>query len=248
MRYFRAYGFIFDSPQWLTTLLIGIVCMFVPVVGPMVFMGYLYDVIEALHRDPEQVYPPFDFNRLLDYLVRGVWPFLVQLVVMLPLMLLLMVFVAIPIALAVCLTGEEPSAVVWICIAVASLMVAAGIILIPLVTIPMSLRAGLAQDFGAGFSVAFVRDFIARVWLESILTQLFMLVTAPLLAVMGMAVFCIGQYPAQVWIICAGTHLHYQLYELYLQRGARLSRSSRDPRGLRTSISSCNIQPRMRHE
>src|SRR5579859_7900971 len=98
----------------------GGLCFLVPIVGPMVMVGYLFEVIEWLHRRreeeklpwveptgvaaapegairtgpgasagsfelaaPEQ-YPDFNVNRIQDYLMRGVWPFLVQLLIGLP--------------------------------------------------------------------------------------------------------------------------------------------------------------------
>ena len=219
MQYFRAYGFIFDSPQWLITLLIGIVCMFVPVVGPMVFMGYLYDVIEALHRDPEQVYPPFDFNRLLDYLIRGAWPFLVRLLVSLPFVFLTALLVGVCIAVAVAVSGGDSSGPGWVLVPVAIFVVFACMFAMSLVAMPMALCAGLAQDFAAGFDTAFVRDFLARVWRELIIAELFLGFSGLTLVVLGYAALCVGVYPAAVWINCAMFHLHYQLYELYLQRG-----------------------------
>src|SRR5262245_8912866 len=84
MQYFEAYRSLFSSPKWATNLLIGMVCQLVPIVGPIVWMGYGYDVIEAQHRHGRDQFPAFDFNRLGSYLTRGAWPFLVSLVVAIP--------------------------------------------------------------------------------------------------------------------------------------------------------------------
>src|SRR5262245_61754296 len=81
MKYIYAYKFLFESPNWLMNLLASSICQLVPILGPMVFLGYAYEIVEALHRQKDARYPDFDTNRLLDYLKRGVWPFIVRLIV-----------------------------------------------------------------------------------------------------------------------------------------------------------------------
>src|SRR5688572_4499091 len=88
MNYFGAYRFIFESPKWPIHLLIGAVCQFIPIVGQLVLMGYIYSVIEAKHRHGRDQFPDFTFDRLGAYLVRGLWPFLISILAALPLILL----------------------------------------------------------------------------------------------------------------------------------------------------------------
>src|SRR5258708_553169 len=81
MQYMRSLQFILDRKNWLTNILLGGVCMLVPILGHMVFSGYLFEVIDALRSDPEhQEYPDFDLNRIMESLTRGVWPILMRLV------------------------------------------------------------------------------------------------------------------------------------------------------------------------
>src|SRR5262245_60644398 len=95
MEYLKAYQSFFESPKWPLHLLIGAVAQFVPIVGPIVLLGFIYDIIEAKHRHGPNEFPLFDFNRLGAYLQRGVWPFLVSLVVSIPLVLLVVPMVMI---------------------------------------------------------------------------------------------------------------------------------------------------------
>lgn len=202
-------------------LLIGAGCQFIPIVGPIVLMGYLYGVIEAKHRHGDAQFPDFDLDRLGVYLMRGVWPFLAALVASLPLIILIVpAFVAITFlqVAAQGQTGEPPAAAI-------ALFISAGLALMLLsfawhfVTMPIILRAGLSQDFGTAFSLVFVRDFLSRVWKEWVLSVLFFLITAPFVVLAGFLLFCIGFYAAAVVLTFAQSHLQYQLYELYLQRG-----------------------------
>jgi len=85
MKYMESYRFLFRSPNWITNLLLCTVAQFVPVIGPMVFLGYQFEIIEFLHRRGDGDYPDVDLDRLNRYLGRGAWLFLVHLVVYLPL-------------------------------------------------------------------------------------------------------------------------------------------------------------------
>jgi hypothetical protein len=201
-------------------LLIGAVCQFIPIVGPLVLMGYLYSVIEAKHRHGDAEFPDFSFDRLSMYLTRGVWPFLAALVAALPLIVLIVpAFIGLAVLQVASTRTEDPP------IAAIAIFAAGGLALMLLsvlwqfVTMPIILRAGLSQDFGTAFSMEFVRDFLSRVWKEWLLSVLFLVITAPFVMLAGLLLFCIGIYAAAVVLSFAQFHIQYQLYELHLQRG-----------------------------
>ncbi len=50
MRYLRSYLFVFDSPNWVTNLLFICLCSLIPIIGPIVLIGYFFEVIESLLR------------------------------------------------------------------------------------------------------------------------------------------------------------------------------------------------------
>jgi Protein of unknown function (DUF4013) len=219
MKYVHAYRYLFESPNWLMNLLATSICQLVPILGRMVLMGYTFEIIEALHRKRDARYPDFDTNRLIDYLKRGVWPFIVELIVGVLLTPIIMLLYSCVFA-GIFITPEKGrGAVAFLLLAVFYLAIFVVSVLIVLVLLPLSLRAGLTQDFGQTFSMPFVKDFIKRVWLEMILQQLFLLATSFVLAMAGLALFCVGVYAAAGLIAFAQYHLLYQLYELYLERG-----------------------------
>jgi hypothetical protein len=220
MEYFKAYQSFFESPKWALHLLICAVAQFVPIVGPLVLMGYIYDIIEAKHRHGPNEFPLFDFNRLGSYLQRGLWPFLVSIVVAIP-----MVLLAFPLVLGFAFAaaaadqrGAAPAfPVAFAFVGVMSFIVAS--IVLGFVTMPLVLRAGLSQDFGAAFSWTFIRDFFGRVWMEMLLAKIFIIASGFLVIVAGILMLFVGLYAAVIVIMFAQMHLQYQLYELYLQRG-----------------------------
>jgi hypothetical protein len=221
MRYLRAYQFVFDSPQWMMNLLFGALCQLIPVVGPLVLMGYEYDMIETMHlRRDDRRYPDFTFERFADYLMRGLWPFLVHLIVGLPVALLVgLVYVVVGFVAAALVGHRNSPAIVPILFVFMTLVIVLGAIVVSLVLIPMSLRAGLSQDLGSAFSMQFVRSFLELMWRETLLASLFLMVTAWVVMMAGMLMCCIGLYPATALVSMAQHHLYYQLYELYLDRG-----------------------------
>lgn len=221
MQYFGAYRFVFENPKWPMLLLIGAVCQFVPIAGPLVLMGYLYSVIEAKHRHGPEQFPAFDFDRLGDYLLRGVWPFIASLAVALPVVLLsiLAVFGIVAFVLSTQQAGEPPPAALFIFVPLLILGIMFVVLVAHMLALPLTLRAGLSQDLRTTFSLAFVQDFFSRVWLEMLLSMLFLVITLPFLMIAGFLMLIIGIYVATVVMTFAQFHFHYQLYELYLQRG-----------------------------
>jgi hypothetical protein len=227
MRYFRAYLFLFSSPKWFINLLVGMLAPQVPVVGEMVQLGYEFDIIEAMHLHGEDRYPDFDVNRLMDYLVRGAWPYLVQLIVLVPAFLLWALLgggcmVGLAMAFASSSNGAPDAAMVIIGLCIAGsclILLLATLLLSLLILAPLILRAGLCQDFMAAFSWHFVRDFARRVWLEIILATIFFSVSATVLGTVGLLLCGVGIFPALGLIQFAQCHLLHQLYEVYLKRG-----------------------------
>jgi len=217
-----------DSPNWALNLLMGAVCvlstMVIPIIGQLVFLGYNFEIIEALHLDRRRrAYPDFSFDRFTEYLIRGAWPFLVSLIVSVvatPLIMVVLAIVGLPLLIMLNARGDNPGGLLVLAAGLTiSVVTVAGMALMALAMVPMMLRAGLAQDFGEGFNLEFIKDFIRRVWKETILAYLFLVVSALVVSLAGLVLLCVGIFPAAALIMLAQAHLHLQLYELYLARG-----------------------------
>jgi hypothetical protein len=227
MRYLRSYQFIFDNPKWLTNVLMGVLAQVIPlvnVVAIIIFDGYLYEVVEAMHRRGDATYPDVDFNRLGKYLMRGLWPFLVRLIIWLPIGVLLGIFYAVAMGVTAAVFGDSRSArwvvPVVLFVVVAIIMVVVVVVLV--LSMPLQLRAGLSQELDVRTSLDFMRDFLRLTAKEVILAELFLVATGFLLYLVGILLCCFGVYPAAILVRFAQHHLYYQLYELYLQRGGMM--------------------------
>ena len=88
-----------------------------------------------------------------------------------------------------------------------------------LVLVPLKIRASLTQDFAKSFDIGFVKRFLALTWREIVVSSIFIMIASFVLVCLGMIVFCVGMYFALVLVYFSWTHLHKQLYALYLSRG-----------------------------
>lgn len=227
MEYMRSFHYVFENPNWMTNILFVGLCLLstgvIPVIGQLVCTGYQFGVAEALHRHPGSRYPDFDMNKLLDYLVRGFWIFLVGLVVglaMLPVFAVVAVLFAALIGGAGAASGEDVATVAMMIVLPILVCVIMAIgIAINMFCVPFMLRAGLMQDFGAAFDFGFAKQFVRNTWKEMILCALFSMVAGLLLTIVGVVMLCVGVYFTMSIALLMQAHLVCQLYELHLARG-----------------------------
>jgi hypothetical protein len=227
MEYMRAYHFIFENPNWMTNVLWGFLCLLsagvIPIVGQLVFLGYQFEIVEALYLWRGARYPDFDVNRFSEYLMRGLWPFLVQLVVslvMVPVVFVLMFGGVLLIGAVGGAMGDDAAGItVLVLMPLLLIAVMATTIAFVVFLMPFTLRAGLAQDFGQAMNFAWAKDFVRKVWVEALLSALFLNVTSFVAVMLGMMALCVGMYAAAAIVMMACGHLMYQLYGLYLARG-----------------------------
>jgi len=222
MRHWQAYRFAFSSPNWLSNLLMGGLCQFIPVVGPIVWLGYTYEVIVALHQRPQEPYPDFDFGEFSRYLVRGIWPFLAQLIVGFVLAPVILFFMYGPLVIALIATGGGKGAEEVVLIALGGgwlFGIALSFLFAALISTPIQLRAGMTEDLGQALSWSFIRDFAGRVGRESVVAMVFLTVSAVCVMLGGYLLCLVGALPAMALVMLASQHLEYQLLHLYIHRG-----------------------------
>jgi hypothetical protein len=216
----------FKSPKWMMNLLLGGVCVLIPIVGPMVVLGWLITGFWARQDENFATFPDFDFSHFGKYLERGLWPFLVAFVVssvfsivLVPLIWLFMIPMMVVGGMS---SGHEANAGTCfgaVAMIVMILMVMVLVFALMLLLVPLKIRASLTQDFAKSFDFGFVKRFLALTWKETLLSSLFVMIAGSLLICLGMFVLCVGMYFATVVVYFSWTHLHKQLYALYVSRG-----------------------------
>jgi len=167
----------FKSPKWGMNLLLGAVSLLIPAIGPMILQGWHITGFWARRHDADPAgFPPFDFQFFGKYIERGLWPFLVAMAASLVLVPVMMILFIGPMILMGALGQQDKSMqqgfpIVFILCLLIYLAIMA---LFSFILTPLILRASITQDFGQSFSLRFVRDFIALVWKEQLVSMLFM--------------------------------------------------------------------------
>lgn len=220
----RAYRFVFTSQKWYLNILFGILGLIVPIAGQIVLVGYLYEQIEAWHRrKDDSTYQDLEVtgDALIRYLTRGCWPFLVHFILMQAPMMALGMGFGIYVMSHMSLQPGKPPDLNWMISAYAVFypIMFTVAILVSLIVVPMQLRAGLAQDFKAAFSLSFVGDFIRRTVGTMLVMLVVQMILVFLLGLGGLVLCFVGMFFTAAWGTFAQYHLYFQLYETYLERG-----------------------------
>jgi hypothetical protein len=210
MDYMRMITYVFDNPNWFMTLLLGGLCSIIPVIGPIVLQGYRYETVIALLTAGGGGYQDFNFDRFGDYLMRGLWPFLVTLALSFALVPFYLVIIIAAVA-----GGEDAGWLIGL-VQMAMLVIAP---VAMLVLQPMLLRSALTQDFVQAFQVEWVKDFLKRVWVELLLGILFLGVASMVLVPLGLVACCVGLIFVAPIVALVQANMLFQVYSLYLSRG-----------------------------
>jgi len=222
-QYFAALSYFFEHPDWAMTLLLGSLCFFIPVINTMILFGYRYEIVEMKVRFPDQLYPKFDISRFSQYLVRGLMPFLIdfliQFVINIPIQLSIWMMIGL-----VATAGNSQSQLMVVVAGVGvPLIILVDIVLLTIlqtVLVPVTFRAGLIHDFSQTFKFPWIKDFLLKVGLQTLLFNLFLFAVGSVLVIPGYLACCIGIVPVMFFLLGpALAHYHAQLYRLYLARG-----------------------------
>lgn len=215
MDYMRMVMYVFENPNWFLNLLLGALCSLIPVVGGIVLQGYHYEAAIALTMNGGSRYPDFDFSRFGDYLMRGLWPFLVGLVCFLGVAMVVGVLFGIA-GVAGAVAGDEVGKLLT------GLVFLVMSIILPVFVFavqPMLLRAAFTLDFGQAFQMEWNKDFLQKTWLEMLLGFLFLWVASLVMGPIGLLACCVGIFLVGPALLLAKANLLFQVYATYLSRG-----------------------------
>lgn len=221
MQYMRSIEYIRDRKNWMSNILMGALCSLIPVVGKIVYTGWMFEVIDSLHQDPEhREYSDFDFNRFSQYLGRGIWPFLGELVVS---MIVVMPFSILYVVLFMggMFAAKSAGTPIFMVLGWGAgfLVLMIGVVLGTVVSWPVLLHTGISGEFNFSGMLAFTKDFLRRVGKETAIAVLFFIGLGVVFSMLGMLACFVGLYLAVAVITMMEHHLLFQLYELYLERG-----------------------------
>jgi hypothetical protein len=218
MEFGLAFRYVIDRTGGWTNVLLITVCFLIPIVGPIVLMGYRAEVAEALIRDPAlRRHPLFKFDRFAEYLSRGVWAFLIALIVSIPLMVLIFAAMIIGMMLDMQQAGRGgPPVMTFVLYGIAYTV---GLPLTMFFSIPMTFHAELTARFELSAAYRFTVSFWKLVGGKALVAGIVFMLLSTLLTFVGLLLCCVGAYPATAIGTMAAQHLMVQLYLEYLHRG-----------------------------
>lgn len=220
IRPMEAIQFPFQSPAWFSNLLVGLVYLVIPFVGPIALRGYASEIHQRLVRGHPEPIPKLGFADLAHYLERGIGAFVLELLLLVPMVFGAMMVLGVGVAL-IAFAAESGAST--------ALLVGAGVGL-GVLTLAISFfahvlyqagsaRVELTEDLGMALRPQGIWDFVKRTAKPLAWATLGFSFLATGLAFCGFLCLFIGIYPAIVAIQLGSTHLRYQAYRVYLAEG-----------------------------
>lgn len=221
MDFKEPFSRFFDHPNCKHNWLFLTVCFLIPVVGPMVALGWIFRCFVAwLDERPE---PAFDFQYFADYLKEGLWPTLVSMLVVFVAMILLTPIAFLLFFGLIATMGENPEAAEGLAIATTVLVICGAYLLsfalIGMFLTPAMINSGLRQDFKSGFSLSFIFDFLKRSWAPLLWSQFVLIIMWFVGMFLGYMALIVGVYFVYGIMSFIAWHMHFQVYRHYLSKG-----------------------------
>jgi hypothetical protein len=213
----------FKSPNWIMNMVWMLVCFVfsMVVVGNLVANGYLAEVAKARSGGKSEEWPDFDINRIVDYLLRGLWPFLWNLIWTIPMMILVGVPAVATAGMANVLAEnqQQTSAII---VGVVGGLITLGLTFIGILLMSASmLRSALANDFLKGADMAWVTSYASKMALTSIVVGLVYWLISMVYIAIGAMVFCVGLLAAYPLIFLMMGDAAAQLHDIFVFRGGK---------------------------
>ncbi len=228
----RAIKSIFEGPNWPSNLLWLTIAVLLQsfVVGQVFLFGYGVALLQHRAGVPGRKSPDIDSDRLGDYFMQGLWPFLVYMVASL-LVTLVVLVPAAALVLLLLVLGSQLESTNRVLLVLGSLPVCV-LLIIPFVVLlgPIAIRAMICQNFMQSFDLNWCKSFIQLTFWEMVISTAILCLLGIVIYFIGAALFCVGALPATGVMSGAAMHLLAQWYELFLSRGGQAVLQPAGPR------------------
>lgn len=221
LEYLKGFKFLFLDQNWVNNLLIGAIMVLIPIVGPIVVMGWQCEIFQRLHKKHSQPIPKLDFNDFGHYLGRGIVPFVVGLLVTIPLAIALAIIVVVAGVLIAVAGGKGAPVSTLIPLGVIGAGAVFLFVMIPTYVIANAgmTRAFLTEDFGKSLDLNRIWAYAKWTWPTVFKAALVYLPITMGIMFAGTILLYVGIFPATVIINIAWIYLAWQIYEIYLAQG-----------------------------
>jgi Protein of unknown function (DUF4013) len=211
----------FVSPNWIMNMVWMFGCWLLSsiFIGSIVATGYAAEVAEGRSGGRRDNWPDFDINRLSEYLLRGLWPFLWNFIWTVPIVFLvgLPTLLTVGIANVLVENQQEVSAIIVGCTGGAIALVAA--LFCALAMTASMLHSALGNDFMKGADIAWIMSYISKMGLTTIFVGIVVSLTSMVMGMLGMLAFCVGILAVYPFLLLMIGDVAAQLHDIFVSRG-----------------------------
>jgi hypothetical protein len=209
----KSFAFVFEDTEWLSKVIVGALISLIPVLGQMIAMGYMVNVgRNVIRRNPQPLPKWDDFGQ---FLVDGLYAFIIGLVYSLPIIILLCIFVLPLMAVS---GGFDQNAqmgplgiAAWCCFAFFAVIYG---VIIGWFFLPAALaRYADTRDLSASLRVVEIWE-LGRANPGVFLVALLVYVGASIVAGLGIIACGIGVLFTQFYAYLVAGHIYGQAYRL----------------------------------
>lgn len=215
-----AFKEVFADPEWKTNVLLGLVLMMIPIVGPIALSGWMCEVHQRFIRRHPNPIPKIDFGDFGDYIKRGLPVFLSSLLFGFPLYILVyVIFAALGFGtmLLMRITGEPLIAIAVV--AVGGIVASVFMLSMMVVLNAVHTRAELTEEFGQAVKFGEVMSYTKATFGKTLWKSITFSFLAFGVIILGMLMCYVGLYPAIAVLQIAALHQRRQIYQWYLAQG-----------------------------
>jgi len=219
--YGRVFSAPFKSPNWVMNVLwcVGCVVLSSVVVGTLVLFGYVAEVAVARTGGRKENWPDFDINRLSDYLLRGLWPFLWNLIWTFILMIVGGIPMLITVALASALGNNDqvvPAILVGVVGGVISLVIYWACLVMMMASM---MHSALGNDFMKGADTRWIGLFFSRMSGVCLVAALVIGLASVPLSLLGLLFCFVGIFVVQAYLYLVFADATAQIHDIFVSRG-----------------------------
>lgn len=220
-----ALRFPFSSQVGFGNIALALVLMIIPIVGPIVLIGWMAESHRRMARREGPPVLSFRFNDFIDYLMAGLVPFAAQMcatfIAVFPLSIGMGVVAAMFIPMVA--RGGEPPVILLVVMGLlfCVFMLFATLALMVIMT-SLQIRGELTGNFERTFNPAGNWEFMKRRYKPIVGHFLLLGLLSMPLMLAGLIVFFVGIYFVAAALQFAQMHLRWQIYELDIRNGGEV--------------------------
>jgi hypothetical protein len=221
----------FKSPNWMMNMLwVFVGAIFSSVfVGTLVIFGYIAEVAEARCGGKSEDWPDFTIDRLSDYIMRGLWPFLWYIIWSVPMALLVGGPTMITMGLSNVLWENQQEVSATIVGVIGGSIAIAAFIFCMIFMAASLMSSALGNDFMKGADMPWILSYVTKMGATTFFVGFVFALVSTLLSFVGLLACCVG-----VLAVAPFTYLMYadtlaQLHDIFVTRGGTPAFSSLIP-------------------